>query len=216
MSLVPFISSSVPLFTPFNAATNWENTHSCVTNVAGGAVATMITRIPWPLLLGISDCFTKVAANHTIQAGYIPNCEATQNGRKAACIVPKNAFNDTLGHALSYSATQIDGSKLPDTLIFDAASRTFTGRVYKPATYIRVTVIDSVNITAYSDFEIISNPLYSIILIITIIAVACGLSVCLVGCGYVASHKIRKRCEEKDVLVLHDIEMTPLITCGSG
>lgn len=79
---------------------------------------------------------------------------ATPN-RDFAWQIPDGAFTDAdAGDVLRYSATLADGSALPDWLVFDAASGTFSGRVPRDATGyldIVVTATDSAGGVAGAD-----------------------------------------------------------------
>ncbi len=71
--------------------------------------------------------------------------------------VPAGSFVDAdPGDVLVYSATQADGSDLPDWLIFDASSQTFTGTPPEGSAgtvQVRVTVFDG-QVTTSDDFDI--------------------------------------------------------------
>ena len=70
------------------------------------------------------------------------------------------AFNDVENDTLTYSATQVDGSPLPNWLSFDAATRTFSGNPPNDATdiSIRVTADDGNGGSVFDDFTLtVSN-----------------------------------------------------------
>ena len=74
--------------------------------------------------------------------------------------VPAATFSDANGHTLSYSATQSDGSALPDWLSFDAATRIFSGKLMSSTAgtvTVRVTADDGNGGTVSDDFDIAVN-----------------------------------------------------------
>ena len=74
--------------------------------------------------------------------------------------VPAATFSDANGHTLSYSATQSDGSALPDWLSFDAATRIFSGELMSSTAgtvTVRVTADDGNGGTVSDDFDIAVN-----------------------------------------------------------
>ncbi|MDY0013412.1 MAG: putative Ig domain-containing protein [Rhodocyclaceae bacterium] len=70
--------------------------------------------------------------------------------------LPTDAFVDTdLGDRLSYSATQADGSALPDWLVFDAATSSFSGTPASAGDYtLRVTATDQAGTQASQTFTL--------------------------------------------------------------
>src|SRR3990167_3808503 len=72
-------------------------------------------------------------------------------------VVPATSFTDPDNDSLSYTATLANGSALPDWLLFDAASRTFSGTPSNTAsgTYaIQVTATDGSNATVSDSFTL--------------------------------------------------------------
>ena len=69
-------------------------------------------------------------------------------------VVPRNAFVDPQGEALTYAATQSRGQALPSGVTFDAAAETFTGTPPSPTESLGITVnaTDSIGLSSSKNF----------------------------------------------------------------
>jgi len=85
----------------------------------------------------------------------IPNQEFLA-GKSFSYTLPVNTFIDLDGDQLIYTATQSDGSELPEWLMFDAKTQTFSGTApfADPDLTIRVTAQDPGGLTAFEDFKV--------------------------------------------------------------
>ncbi len=68
--------------------------------------------------------------------------------------MPRNAFVDPQGEALTYAATQSRGQALPSGVTFDAAAETFTGTPPSPTQSLGITVnaTDSIGLSSSKNF----------------------------------------------------------------
>ncbi|TWC15095.1 parallel beta-helix repeat protein [Pseudomonas sp. SJZ085] len=100
---------------------------------------------------------TSSPTNHApVVATPLLDQSATEN-TPFSYVVPANSFSDPDNDSLSYTAKLADGSALPSWLVFDAATRTFSGTPSDTAsgTYsIQVTATDGSNATVSDSFTL--------------------------------------------------------------
>ncbi|RMM52772.1 putative Ig domain-containing protein [Pseudomonas corrugata] len=100
---------------------------------------------------------TSSPTNHApVVATPLLDQNATEN-TPFSYVVPANSFSDPDNDSLSYTAKLADGSALPGWLVFDAATRTFSGTPSDTAsgTYsIQVTATDGSNATVSDSFTL--------------------------------------------------------------
>jgi Ca2+-binding RTX toxin-like protein len=99
-----------------------------------------------------------MSENHAPVAGVAPPDQSAAEDEAFVFVLPADTFTDEdAGDTLTYSATLADGSALPSWLVFDAATRTFSGT---PANgdvgslSIRVTATDAAGASASTSFTI--------------------------------------------------------------
>lgn len=136
--------------------------YSCGFSSAGGVLVTAITRNPWPMIVGVSDCWQKVIAmpmrrqeenQPPVLVHPIPDYQ--MRWYKVNYQFPNNTFMDPEGERLDYYATLVSGNPLPRGLKFSNETRTFTGDQHYPIS-IRVTARDPQGGEAFSDFEMMN------------------------------------------------------------
>ena len=108
-----------------------------------------------------SDVFNLTVANAN-DAPQLVNAVADlsiQSGQALSYVLPANAFADIdAGDRLSYRATLANGSALPAWLVFDAATRTFSGTPTQAGTVsVKVSAVDLSAAVASDVFDIVVN-----------------------------------------------------------
>ncbi len=114
-------------------------------------------------LLAAGDTITAdaIGGSKAISAPRIAAQTATQTwepGQAVAFTLAANTFIDTQGQALTYTATQADGSSLPSWLKFNSATDTFTGTASTTAKglSIKVTATDTGGLSSSETFAVVT------------------------------------------------------------
>ena len=115
----------------------------------------------------VSDAFSLNIANVN-DAPQLANAIVDLNlkgGQALQYALPANTFSDVdAGDRLSYRATLASGAALPGWLVFDAASRTFSGTPVEGGTLsIKVTAVDQSAAEASDVFDIVVSPATTVI-----------------------------------------------------
>lgn len=81
-------------------------------------------------------------------------------GKAVSFTLAANTFSDPLGEALTYSATQSNGSALPSWLTFNAATEKFTGTAPNTASTLglKITATDAGGAATSENFNAIISP----------------------------------------------------------
>ncbi len=114
--------SALPGWLSFDAGTRTFSGTPTAANA--GTVSVKVTASD--SALSVSDTFDIAVSNAPTVANAIPDQTATVNAAFSFQFAA-NTFNDADGDTLTYTATQGDGTALPDWLSFAADTRTFSG-----------------------------------------------------------------------------------------
>ena len=157
--------SSLPSWLTFDATagifsgrpSNWDVGALDVAVTAtdtGGLSATSVFKLD---VINVNDA--PIVLNHMADQ-HIGNGHCDERHR-FSFVVPANTFDDwdiVHGDSLSYSATLADGSKLPKWLKFDAATRTFSGKMEGHDNWnIRLTATDQAGASVSQVFNLSSE-----------------------------------------------------------
>ncbi len=127
-------------------------------NQAVGSLSIRVTAID-KAGLSVSDSF-EIQVSNTNDAPQLVNAVADlniQSGQALSYVLPANAFADIdAGDRLNYRATLANGSALPSWLVFDAATRTFSGTPADVGTVsVKVSAVDLSAAVASDVFDIV-------------------------------------------------------------
>jgi uncharacterized delta-60 repeat protein len=143
----------LPSWLTFNAATGkFYGTPTQVGNLSISVTATD------PFNSSATDDFNlNITTNYApVVSSFIPDQIANADTLFSSTL-PVNTFTDANGDALTYTATLSNGNALPSWLVFNSATKTFTGTPPQSAAgilSIRVTATDQFSLLAFDDFNL--------------------------------------------------------------
>lgn len=129
---------------------------SCTASLTAGALGTALSNNPLPLILGVSDCWTKAVAMPVPRREQVIKLinpiPTYQTNKNVNFQFRADTFNHTQGKALTYHSYIYNGKPLPSSLHFNSTQRKFSGSVDK-SYWLRVRAYDDANNTASCDFR---------------------------------------------------------------
>ncbi len=145
--------SALPSWLSFNASTGL---FSGSATAGAGGVSVVVTATDTGGLSASETVAVNVAAASAPKVTDQTANQTVSAGKAVSIALASNTFTDPQGEALTYSATQSNGSALPSWLSFNAATEKFTGAAPSAATSLtlKVTATDTGGATTSETFTL--------------------------------------------------------------